>query len=95
VSAHRFLHKDSTHGYTSETYLALPQEPEAVSEEIQQGLTRDAHLRRRGEIRAEVDAECAEIVSAVERLSARPYAGRYRDDFKAIRAAVDRIRRTL
>ena len=89
------LAEHSEYGYVDQPYRAMTGEPEAVPEEIQQGLTRDAHARRRGEMEHEWRAERAEIISAVERFAARPYAGRFRDDLKAIRAAVDRITRAL
>ena len=41
----RLLHRDSSHGYTDEPALSMPNEPEAVSEEDQRLITAEAHER--------------------------------------------------
>jgi hypothetical protein len=43
----RLLHRDSSHGYTTDTRQALEEEQEAISEEEQRELTREAHERDR------------------------------------------------
>jgi hypothetical protein len=91
----RLLHERSEMGYTNRLDKAARGEPEAVSAEVQRELTAESHARHRAEFKAEWELERARILAAVERLAARPFAPRIRNDLGAVRAALDRIQRTL
>ena len=82
-------------GYTDSLDKAMRDEPEAVSREVQEGLSADARARRRAEYIEEISASRTVIQSVLDHLAERPYATALRDDMRAIRAALDRMPRAL
>ena len=91
----RLLHKRLEHGYTSVPALSAHGEPEAVDEAEQSYQTAYSHMRQRSMIMEEWLAERSRMLGSVQRLQERPWSRLIREDLKAIRAALDRIQRSL
>jgi len=89
----RFLHRRSEHAYTDRLDKAMHNEPEVVSEDVQAGLTADAHLRQREEILTKVREERAQIEAALKRLESQPWGGRFRNHIAHVRRELERMQR--
>jgi hypothetical protein len=87
----RLLHRDSSHGYTTDTRQALEEEQEAISEEEQRELTREAHERDRK--RWETDK--SELLEAIEKAKDNPAVRRFSHMLSQMEQRVERIDRNL
>jgi hypothetical protein len=92
----RFLHRHAARNYTESPYLAVPGEPECVTETEQAELTRRAHERwRREQQRAwgRAHASIRRALSAFEHSG--PVDPRVLDGAKAVERAARRVDRQV
>jgi hypothetical protein len=88
----RLLHRRSELGYTDRPAVALPNEPEAVSPEVQRGLTAQAALRARRADRASWLRARELLLAGIAELHRLPGTV---DDRRVLARQVDRLEHKL
>lgn len=86
----RLLHEKSEMGYTDRLDKAMRDEPEAVSREVQQGLSEDARLRARNELVVVVTRMTSDLAFLRARSDRR-----IRSELRVMHQALETIRRRL
>ena len=88
----RLLAARSELGYVNRPDRAMPDEPEAITAQEQQELTRRSHAAKADRDRAVVRAACAVITVELETLEEARVTPDVSSDLRAIRRTLERLR---
>lgn len=91
----RLLHRRAELGYTDRNWLAMTQEPEAVSEADQAWLSDRAKINEKERLRSDWAPFQVVLLRVLDEAQERPFAQSIRDELRTIRRGVERVGKRL